>query len=558
MRPQQVLSTKLEDWCEALRDHPDRDFVAYILSGIAAGFKIGVEREVRMLRARRNLPSTKAHAEVVEAYLEKEVAVGRIKRVLDEPIIHISPFGVIPKKEKGKWRLIVDLSHPDDHSVNDGICRDRSSLAYVSIDNLAEVVLALGRGCFLGKCDVRSAYRNIPVHPDDWRFLGLRWKGNVYVDTALPFGLRSAPKIFSAVADAFQWALTQGGVSLVCHYIDDFAVLGKTEQECGTALGKVLDLGSRLGLPMEPAKTVGPVTSLTFLGVEIDTVKLELRLPEVKIQELKSLLAQWLGKGRWCVKRELESLAGKLQQACKVVRPGRCFLRHLYVATAGPRPQSAPIRVNRAIRADIRWWHTFLQQWNGVSLLWNCGKQEPDEEIYTDASGSWGCGGHWRTRWFSIPWNGPSGTPQWVLGLQREDSIAVRELLPIVIAAVVWGRAWQGKLIRFHSDNVAVVGAIGRRYSSKRVMMHLLRCLVFFAAKHSFWFCAEHLPGRHNQRADALSRDRVDEFLSLSPQGVDAGGATLPSDIRDTLMDVQGEWISEHWTQQFGDSTRQL
>ena len=62
--------------------------------------------------------------------------------------------------------------------MNDGISEDRSSLAYVSINNLAKVVLALGmrRGCFVGKCDVRSAYRNIPVHPDDWRFLGLQWQ----------------------------------------------------------------------------------------------------------------------------------------------------------------------------------------------------------------------------------------------------------------------------------------------------------------------------------------------------------------------------------------------
>lgn len=122
----------------------------------------------------------------------------------------------------------------------------------------------------------------------------------------------------------------------MCHYIDDFAVLGKTEQ----AMDRVMDAAERLGLPMEPAKTVGPVTSLTFLGVEIDTVKLELRLPEVKMQELKSLLVQWLGK-KHCVKRDLESLAGKIQQACKVVRPGRCFLRHLYVATSGSRPVSS-------------------------------------------------------------------------------------------------------------------------------------------------------------------------------------------------------------------------
>lgn len=223
----------------------------------------------------------------------------------------------------------------------------------------------------------------------------------------------------------------------MCHYIDDFAVVGRTEQECGAAMDRVMKTADRLGLPMEP--TIGPVTTLTFLGVEVDTRKMELRLPEAKLQELKGLLVQWLGK-KHCVKRDLESLAGKLQQACKVVRPGRCFLRHFYVATSGSRPQSTLIRVSRAIRADIRWWHTFMQHWNGVSVLWNCGKQEADEEVYTDASGSWGCGGYWGTHWFSIPWEGPSGTPLWVVGPPEEDSIAVRELLPIVVAVVRHGK----------------------------------------------------------------------------------------------------------------------
>ena len=44
--------------------------------------------------------------------------------------------------------------------------------------------------------DVKSAYRNVPVHPDDRHLLGMRWRNEVYVDTTLHFGLRSAPIIF--------------------------------------------------------------------------------------------------------------------------------------------------------------------------------------------------------------------------------------------------------------------------------------------------------------------------------------------------------------------------
>ena len=64
------------------------------------------------------------------------------------------------------------------------------------------------------KMDIQQAYRNIAVAPEDWHFLGMKWQGKeVYIDKVLPFGLRSAPLIFSAVADALQWIMTQQGVT---------------------------------------------------------------------------------------------------------------------------------------------------------------------------------------------------------------------------------------------------------------------------------------------------------------------------------------------------------
>ena len=57
--------------------------------------------------------------------------------------------------------------------------------------------------------DIRQAYRNVPVHPQDQLLLGMRWQGQVYVDAALPFGLRSAPLMFTVLADVAQWLMRQ-------------------------------------------------------------------------------------------------------------------------------------------------------------------------------------------------------------------------------------------------------------------------------------------------------------------------------------------------------------
>lgn len=145
------------------------------------------------------------HPQPFEAYISKEVAAGRIIGPVSTDVegIHVSRFGIIPKPHQpGKWRLITDLSHPCGTSVNDGIESQLCSLSYVSVDDAVCTIWHLGVGTILAKVDLESAYWQIPLHPQDCRLLGVMWGGQHYVDGALHFGLRSAPKLFNAVADA--------------------------------------------------------------------------------------------------------------------------------------------------------------------------------------------------------------------------------------------------------------------------------------------------------------------------------------------------------------------
>lgn len=63
------------------------------------------------------------------------------------------------------------------------------------------------------------------------------WEDQLFVGTALPFGLRSAPIIFSAVADGLEFMIRQAGVSDVGHYLDDFILVGPPKSRvCSMAL----------------------------------------------------------------------------------------------------------------------------------------------------------------------------------------------------------------------------------------------------------------------------------------------------------------------------------
>ena len=218
---------------------------------------------------------------------------------------------------------------------------------------MADLVARLGQGALLAKVDIESAYRLIPVHPLDRPLLAVHWKGDVYVDPMLPFGLRSAPKIFNAVADALAWHLHESGIPHIRHYLHDFIIVAPPASlQCGESLA-ILDRECRvLGLPIADHKRDGPTTCLTYLGIEINTVTGHLRLPDDKFHHLQALLRQW-GARRTCTRKELESLIGLLNHACKVVRPGRTFLRRM-LDPVHWRPNSpVPIRFNQGFRADL-------------------------------------------------------------------------------------------------------------------------------------------------------------------------------------------------------------
>ena len=101
--------------------------------------------------------------------------------------------------------------------MNDNIDESLYSLSYISVDDTVKEIMPKGLGSQLAKVDIRSAYRPITVYPEDWNLLGISWENALFIDTTLPFGLRSAPKIFTAVADAAKWIASQQGVTTILH-----------------------------------------------------------------------------------------------------------------------------------------------------------------------------------------------------------------------------------------------------------------------------------------------------------------------------------------------------
>ena len=171
------------------------------------------------------------------------------------------------------------------------------SLQYITIDNAIAAVQKFGRGCFMAKTDIESAFRPFPVHPDDRELLGMFLDGQHYFDKVLPFGLRSAPYILNQLSDAIEWVLlNKCFISFACHIFDDFLIVKPPcstpplDSLCRASLSSMILTFKIVNIPISAAKTEGPSTIIQFMGIILHSGEMEAKLPEDKVERIKSAI----------------------------------------------------------------------------------------------------------------------------------------------------------------------------------------------------------------------------------------------------------------------------
>ena len=354
-------------------------------------------------------------------------------------------------KKNGRFHLIHHLSSPEGQSVNDGISREDFSLHYITIDHAIDAIMQYGRSAYLFKLDIRSAFRIVPVRQEDWPLLGIHWQNQYYFDTVLPFGLRSSPAIFNSIADCLEWiARYEFSITDLLHYLDDFLCISPSELVANQRASILLRCFNYVQVPLAPDKVEGPAQVLSFLGIELDCGRLEARLPDTKLQDLHTLLDQYVNRGDM-TQRELDSLLGKLSFAAWVIIPGRTFMRRLWDICHRYSQPHYKIKLSVEALEDLKWWQRLLSQWNGKSFfhmpIWT---PSPDIQLFTDASGSIGWGACYGHRWIQGQW----------LPEQADYSIEWKEMFAIAAACSSWGLEWRKLRILVYCANEAVVACL--------------------------------------------------------------------------------------------------
>jgi len=507
-----------------LTKHPDRDFVLRLVDGLRNGFFTGIDIPPTVSFECSNNKSAKCQPDIVKNLIDAEVKKGYLVGPFQKPpfsTFRVSPLGVAEGTYSGKKRLIVDLSAPhnnDKHtSLNALINKEDYSLTYVKLDDAINGILERGRGSWLCKTDIVDAFKLVPIHPSLWHLYGVNWNGAYYFYTRLVFGSRSSPKIFDWLSQAVCWIAKHNyGIELIFHLLDDFLTIDYPSATAERTMAILTMIFNRLRIPISLKKTVGPTTQLQYLGIILDTNAMEGRLPLDKLDRIRGLLCQFESK-QSVSKRALLSLLGHLNFASRVIKPGRSFVSYLLALAASVKELHHHVRLNVECRLDLAMWLRFLTGWNGVALFLDKEvTKAADYALYTDASATMGYGGFFQNRWFQAKW-----PPELMLKDNKQLSMAFLELYPIVVSAMLWGSEWVGKKILFYCDNEATVHIINKGRSQAQPIMKLMRRLTWCAARGNFIITAKHIPGVHNEIADALSRFQISRFRRLAP------GATL-------------------------------
>ena len=269
---------------------------------------------------------------------------------------------------------------------------------------------------------------------------------------------------------------------------------------------------------MTPGKTCGPSMTLSFAGIELDTIKREAHLPLDKLRKCTDFITAFRQRKKITL-RESQSLIGLLNFACSVIIPGRAFLRRLIDLTHGIRLSHHFIKLNRESKEDLNVWLTFLANYNGQSFFidkrWANSQQL---SLFTDAAGGVGFGAIFGSEYCYGLW-----PDTW-----QHRNIAILEFYLIVLSLCLWGHGMANRSVLFFTDNEALVYVINKQSCRDKTLMQFVRKLLLVCLQHNILFKAKHIPGTYNRLADLLSRFQVQTFTHEAPASMNSCATDIP------------------------------
>ena len=497
-----------------------------LLQGVYHGFPIlppgGAPEDLPAFRV-ANYPMNPTERRALEATLIQEHGTGILRLCAHAPPRLTAIYAKTEGGENPQIRTICDYSQPEGPAVNEFV-----DVRTFQMMTHQDAYALMRPYWYMGKVDVKSAFRTVGVHPAHWPLLAYEWEGpdgakQYYTDTRCPFGLRCSPEIFCRLSHAVRAILTARGHEATIVYVDDFLLLAATAQGCRMAMDALLALLRELGFAISENKILGPDQTMVFCGLQLCTNTdgqgtMTVTVPQEKLRKAETLAAA-LAERTHITRQELDSAIGYFNHLTAAIRPARAFTRRLIHAhTGAERARKTAIAVTRSMVLDLRFWQHFAATFNGTAVILTAPNMDMGF-LATDASGEIGMGGFYAGKRFAVRWTelhharlpaharpyhktklcpGPND--------ERTQHINYQELYAIWWALLLWHPLWRGRQVTLHCDNDVARHWANSGSTANPAAMRLLRAIYMLCAEADVQLRVVRIESAANKLADALSR----------------------------------------------------
>lgn len=372
-----------------------------------------------------------------------------------EAINHLLEIGAISECQPCKGQFLSDIflvSKPNGQKrfiLNLKMLNKFIQTDHFKLEDLRTAIKLITPDCHMATLDLKDAYFLIKIHEDSRKFLRFKFQGKTFEFNVLPFGLNTAPYIFTKITKPVVKLLRCAGLVSTL-YLDDWLLIGDNYQSCLTNIDLTERLLISLGFIINYDKSVlVPSTSCKFLGIILDSHRFLTELPSEKRQRVKALLEKFLHI-KQCKIREFAQLIGLLVSACPAIEYGWLHTKEMerckYLNLKDNDNYNRIMNVPKSIHPDILWWLERIDHSTHRIL-----QQDFRREVYSDAS----------TTGWGAACNDETASGQWS-HMERQCHINYLELLAAFIALKIFARDLSDCQILLRIDNSTAISYINR------------------------------------------------------------------------------------------------
>ncbi|XP_046744290.1 uncharacterized protein LOC124410169 [Diprion similis] len=371
---------------------------------------------------------------------------------------------------------------------------------HFKMEDKKTAIRLMRKDMFMATIDLKDSYFLIPVDKSSRKYLRFIYKNTLYEFNCMPFGLCTAPYVFTKLMKPIAQKLRSKGFVSV-FYLDDILLFGQSAQDCRKNVRETRKLIEKTGLTLNMEKCVlEPSKEVKFLGFIFDSGKFCLKLPQGKRNQIYDLVMKFQTIGH-CQIRKFAEFIGILVAASPAVRYGtlytKNFEREKFLAvqkTNGNYDKN--MKISDKLIPDLEWWT------KNIGECVNPIREDHFEmEIFSDASlTGWGvaCEGD-RTHGF---WNSQ----------EREEHINYLELKAVFYGLKCFAKDKKSCEILLRIDNTTALSYINRMGSVQFPKLSNLSTEIWrWCEIRDLWIFASYISSRDNKEADEESRVKQNE-----------------------------------------------